>query len=94
LAYGVGESQIGASSNFHESDFTGGSIYYNQGPIVSTETGRVGKHVGIIRLDETIAEEIRGRNLFGVRQRSFFSILNSLKSAAKDKSVAGLYLDI
>ena len=94
LAYSIGQSQMAASGNMHKGDFRGGTIYYNQGPVVTSGAGTMSKSIGKITLDGSITEEVRGHSFFGQRQRSLLGVLQNIRKASQDKNITALYLDI
>ena len=94
IAFAIEQSSIGFSSGFHESDFSGGTIYYNQGPVASARTSPYHKKIGRLKINRNLSHEPRERSLFGQRPISFLELLQVVRQASADRKIGSLLLDI
>ncbi len=94
ITFAIEQSSVGFSSGFHESDFTGGTIYYNQGPVASSRTLPYHRKIGRLKINRNLYHEPRGKKLFGPRPISFLETLQTLREASADKKIGSLLLDI
>ncbi|RKX20197.1 MAG: signal peptide peptidase SppA [Candidatus Zixiibacteriota bacterium] len=94
LAYALNQAETGVSSRFSESDFLGGSFYYNQGPVTRTESIFSDKRIGKVKIDNSLTEEVRARGFFRPRRVPLLRILENIQKATDDPGIVGLFLDI
>lgn len=94
LAYTLSQAETGVSSRFSESDFIGGSFYYNQGPVATSESVFSNKRIGKIKIDNSLTEEVRARGFFGPKRVPLLRILKDIQKATDDPGIVGLFLDI
>lgn len=94
LVYTFSQAEVGVDSRFSESDFLGGSFYYNQGPVVNSESFFSIKRIGKVKIDNSLTEEVRARGFFRPRRVPLLQILKNIQKAADDPGIVGLFLDI
>lgn len=94
ITFTIEQSSIGVSSGYRESGFAGGTIYYNQGPVVTSGAMISRGKIASLRIGRNLSHEPRAKKLFGRQEIAFQNLLLGIRKAAHDPQIKGLLVEL